>query len=37
MILGHVESLILAIYIYDLLRELLLSLKDSMMWPPLSA
>ena len=31
MILGYVESSILAIYIHDLLRELLQFLKDSMM------
>ena len=31
MILGYVDSSILAIYIHDLLRELLQFLKDSMM------
>ena len=36
MFLGYVESSILAIYIHDLLRELLESLNDSMMWPSLS-
>ena len=37
MILGYVELSILAICIHDLLRELLYSLNDSMMWPPLFA
>ena len=37
MILGYVESSILAICIHDLLHELLYYLNDSMMWPPLSA
>ena len=36
MIFIYVESSILAIYIHDLLHELLKSLNDSMMWPPLS-
>ena len=36
MILGYVESSILAIYIHDLLHELLESLNDSIMFPSLS-
>ena len=36
MILGYVESSILAIYIHNLLHELLHYLNDLMMWPPLS-
>ena len=37
MILKYVESLILAIYIHNLLHELLKCLNDLMMWPLLSA
>ena len=36
MILNYVESLISTIYIHDLFCELLESLNDLMMWPPLS-